>query len=195
MIINEKLLDTEGLLLLHYKQLNIDEYETMILLLILRLERDNTNYITPMLISKYMTINEKQIDRYVVSLINKQLLVLEKNSLNTRPLINAILKINIKEEKEEAKKINLVELFESEFGRSLTPIEIEILKEWKQCQYSNEMIIEALKEATLSHVHNMRYIEKILVDWAKHGMKKTGREKVESSQKVVNFVDYEWWND
>lgn len=195
-LLNNQLIDKEGLLLLNYKKLNIDDIQAMIILLVLRLEKNNQSYISINHIAQFMSSDEKIIDKNMVLLMNKQLLSFEKNSITTKPLIEAILKVNKNYfPKEEKKDINLVDSFEKEFNRGLTPIEIEILKEWKQCQYSDEMILEALKEATLSNVHNMRYIEKILIDWARHGMKKSGRNTVSSLQKAVDLVEYEWWND
>ena len=41
----------------------------------------------------------------------------------------------------------------------------------------------------------MRYIEKILIDWAKHGVKKSGREKVDLKQEKISLVDYPWWEE
>lgn len=196
-LLNQHLIDIEGLFIYHYKKLNLNELQAMTILLVSRLEKQGQSYITPRLLSQYMSVDEKTVDRCVISLLNQQLLSLTNNSLSTEPLLKALLKLDGMSEKkvENKERVNLVQCFEKEFGRGLTPIEIEILKEWKQCQYSDEMILEALKEATLSNVHNMRYIEKILVDWAKHGMKTTGRQTVNSDKKVVDLVEYDWWNE
>lgn len=193
------IIDQEGLLLLNYHHLHLDENETMILLLVMRLEKMRVPYITPKELSQYMRLDDKKIDHYVVSLLTRQFLSLDGNSLSTKPLLPLLIGLYQKTEQkpaQEAESVNLVELFEHEFARALTPIEIETLKEWKQCHYSDQMIVAALKEATLSHVHNMRYIEKILIDWAKHGMKQSGREKVDVSvPETVKIVDYPWWEE
>ena len=195
-VLKEQLIDVEGLFLLHYHELNINEIQAMIILLTLRLERNHVAYITPKMLTQYMSVNEKVVDQAVISLINQQLLSFENNSISTKPLLDALCKIGYcQEPQQEPTKVNLVESFEKEFGRGLTPIEIEILKEWKQCQYKDEMILDALKEATLSNVRNMRYIEKILIEWAKHGVKRSGRDAVSSNQKPIDLVEYEWWND
>lgn len=196
-VLKEQLIDIEGLFLLHYHELHINEIQAMIILLTLRLERNHIAYITPKLLAQYMSVNEKTVDQAVISLMNQQLLSFENNSISTRPLLDALCKIGYCQEpkEEQVTKVNLVEVFEKEFGRGLTPIEIEILKEWKQCQYKDDMILDALKEATLSNVRNMRYIEKILIEWAKHGVKRSGRDSVHATQKPIELVEYEWWND
>jgi len=197
MLINEQLIDLEGLFLLSYKKLKLNELQAVIVLITLHLENNKDVLITPKKISDYMSVNEKEVDKNIIILINCQILAIEGNSLTTKPLFLALRKVlsepNFVEKSED--KVNLVKMFEREFNRALTPIEIDTLKEWKQCQYTDQMIIKALKEATLSNVHNMRYIEKILVDWAKHGIKMTGRDEVKTEQKVVDLVEYDWWNE
>jgi len=192
------LIDLEGWLILNYKKLSLDEKQTMLLLLVMRLEKMKVPYITPQVITSYMSLDDKTTDRYIVGLLSKKMLSLEGNSLSSKPLAAIIERSIFNESSQPQKKqeINLVSVFEHEFARALTPIEIETLKEWKQCHYSDQMILDALKEATLSNVHNMRYIEKILIDWAKHGIKKSGRERVENSRsKPVQLVDYHWWEE
>ena len=190
-----QLIDIEGLFLLNYKTLNLTENEAMIVLVLLRLEKINQTFITPNTIAQYMSLDEKTIDKLIVGLMNKNLLSIHMNSITTKPLINAILKINPTKKEIKEQKVNLISMFEKEFGRPLTPIEIETIKEWKQCQYDDEMVLKALKEATLSNVRNLRYIDKILVEWAKYGVKTTGRQTVESSETPVDLVMYEWWNE
>ena len=197
-LLKQGLLDLEGWLILNYKKLHLDEIQTMLIIIIMRLEKMNQPYITPQIIASFMTLDEKKIDRYIVGLLGKKMLVLEGNSLSAKP-IYSLVKMNLNvslQEPEKKPEVNLVSIFEHEFARALTPIEIETLREWKQCHDSNQMIIDALKEATLSNVHNMRYIEKILVDWAKHGVKRSGRERVVNAQsKPVELVDYHWWEE
>lgn len=198
-LIDQALVDMEGLLLLNYKKMSLDENQTILLMLVMRLEQMRTPYITPQILASYMNLEDKLVDRYVVGLLSRKLLTLDGNSISAKPL-KQVFKTYFSDGKEiikEEKKVNLVTAFEHEFARALTPIEIETLKEWKQCHYSDEMILNALKEATLSHVHNMRYIEKILIDWAKHGVKQSGREKVVASnqQKAIKIIDYPWWED
>lgn len=197
-LLNQQLVDLEGLLILNYKNLSLDENQAMIILLIMRLEKMQVAYITPQVLADYMHLDPKLIDQYVVGLLSKKMLSLEGNSLSSRPFILALQQL-FKEKKTikpQVEKVNLVASFEHEFARALTPIEIETLKEWKQCHYSDDMILNALKEATLSNVHNMRYIEKILIDWARHGVKQSGREKVATPQKeTIELVDYPWWEE
>ena len=104
---------------------------------------------------------------------------------------------------EEEKNSNIYEAIEKEFARPLTSIEYEIISAWLEDGTSEELILEALKEAVYSGVCNLRYIDKILYEWGKKG-KKTAkdveknrinfREKQEKKEKLELF-DYDWFDD
>ena len=112
--------------------------------------------------------------------------------------INIIEEIN--NEKEDT--TNIFEILESELGKQLSPIEYEIVKAWKNSNYSDEIIKEAIKEAVYNGVANLRYIDKILYEWAKKNIKtkedveknkKQFREK--EKNKKVDVFDYDWMED
>ena len=56
------------------------------------------------------------------------------------------------------------------------------------------MIVKALKEAVKSQVLNFRYIEGILHNWAKNGVK-TRYVESEEPQRSVPISEYKWWED
>ena len=70
-----------------------------------------------------------------------------------------------------SKTINIYEIIEEEFGRPLSPMELEIIKAWLSSNISEEVIVEAVREASLNGVYNMSYIDKILFEWGKKGLK------------------------
>ena len=65
---------------------------------------------------------------------------------------------------------NVFELIEKEFGRTLNATEYEIIKAWLENNYNEELIKEALGEATRNNVSSIRYIDKILYEWNKKGI-------------------------
>lgn len=89
--------------------------------------------------------------------------------------------------------------FEKEFGRVLSPTEIEKINNWIENDISEELIIEALKEAILSNVHQMRYIDGILFNWVKKGYKTVEDIKRKKSPKddteILEVYDYDWLNE
>ena len=101
---------------------------------------------------------------------------------------------------------DIFEIIEKEFGRTLSPIEYEIIKAWLDGGFSTELIKEAIKEATMNNVSNLRYIDKILFEWGKSGIKT--REDVEKNRKKrvdsrnqqdenidLDIIDYNWFDD
>ena len=84
---------------------------------------------------------------------------------------------------------NVFEIIEKEFGRTLSPMEYEIIKAWLDGGFSEELIKEAIKEATMNNVSNLRYIDKILFEWNKAGIKnsadveKNRKKRIETREK------------
>lgn len=69
-------------------------------------------------------------------------------------------------------KRSLIQLFESEFGRSLTQIELNTLISWQtEHKFSPDLISVALKQAVLNGAFSLRYIESILLKWQKQNIR------------------------
>lgn len=97
---------------------------------------------------------------------------------------------------------NIFEKMEKEFGRTLSPIEYELVKAWLENNTKEEIIEEALKEASLNGVSNLRYMDKIIYEWTKKGIKtkedveknRLEHKKSKKNEKVEVF-DYNWLDD
>ena len=139
-------------------------------------------------------ISKQLIDSILISLVNKQMISVVGTSISLDLFYQKLMfdKVEVSETKIEG--VNLVEAFENEFAKALTPMELETLREWKMSGYSDKMILDALKEATLHNAHSFRYIEKILIDWTKNGIKRSGKEKIEAVDDE-EFVEYNWWDE
>lgn len=96
---------------------------------------------------------------------------------------------------------DIFSIFESEFGRTISSMECQIIKGWIDDGFSHELIMEGLKEAIYNGVTSLRYIEKILYDWRKKGYKNKkdvmeAKNKFRESKKEVKDVFYyDWLND
>ena len=97
------------------------------------------------------------------------------------------------EEQEEKDTSDIYSNIEKEFGRTLSPIEYETIKHWLDSNISEEMIKDALKEAVLNGVNNLKYIDKILFEWKKKGYKKVNNKKEDES--LVSLPDYNWLDE
>jgi DNA replication protein len=61
---------------------------------------------------------------------------------------------------------------EAEFGRPLSPMEIEMINQWiDKDKYNPKMINLALREAVLNQVYSLKYIDRILINWEKTHIK------------------------
>lgn len=98
--------------------------------------------------------------------------------------------------------------FEQEFGRALSPIECETIGLWLDDDgYEPQLIFLALKEAVISGKLSLRYIDRILFEWQKSGVKtleqvrehskkfrqqQVGRIKPQVEKQQVEFTFYNW---
>lgn len=65
---------------------------------------------------------------------------------------------------------NLYTLFQGEFCRPLSPMEVEQINFWAK-KYSPELLREALRRAVLNGKLSMRYIDRILLRWEKENIR------------------------
>lgn len=188
-----KCINISRLLLLRAKELQINDNECHILLLVYTLKDIGIQTVTPQMIQNYSMLSNQELDRVLASLLNKKLIYNHLGSISLNNLEQKLLQEN-KEVEEEKSDINLISIFEEQFARALSPIELNIIKDWKNCEYSDEMIIKALKEAVKSQVLNFRYIEGILSNWAKNGIKQRYIEQ-EEPKRTVPISEYKWWEN
>ena len=114
----------------------------------------------------------------------------------------AYLVVNEEEKNDNNDTSNIYDNFEKEFGRTLSPIEMELIGSWIDSGYSEELIKCALKEAVYNGVSNLRYIDKILYEWKKKGIKNSDdvlkdkqNFKKKTENKKTEMFDYDWLNE
>lgn len=191
-------------LLFNFKNMNITDSEFIIIIYLINQPSDMYN---PKQISSDLNINLNTVFEEINSLCEKNIIKIEMKRINKvlTETINLDLlyeklafSLNQVEEKEDS---NLYSIFETEFGRTLSPMEYEIINSWKDNGYTEELIILALKEATYNGVSNLRYIDKIIYEWGKKGIKT--KEDVEKNRKQFKnnnttkkeLFDYDWLNN
>lgn len=202
-LIKEKTLNIPYLLFANYSKLDITDEELIFLIYVI-----NSDYKFDInLICNSIGKDNKKTLGIINSLINKDLISLNVEKKGTsreeyfcldnlfKKLSFIVINDDIKEEKK-----TIFEDIEKEFGRTLSPIEYELINGWQQ-QYTDEIIFLALKEAVYNGVFNLRYIDKILYEWSKKGYKT--KEQIETAKinhrknknTVKEVFDYDWLND
>ena len=82
---------------------------------------------------------------------------------------------------------DLVETFQQELGRLLTPFEIEDLtKTLKEDGTSADLIKEALREAVLNGKPNWKYIQAILRNWRHEGIKSVAQIEAKRAERETS---------
>lgn len=190
-----------SLLILNYKKINLTAEELVFIIYVI----NNGEDFNPKKISQDLDLNLDKIMDLINNLTNKGLINLEiKKINNVRSEYFNIEKIYKKlafllVDEEEKKDNNIFDIFEKEFGRTLSPMEYEIINTWLD-NFKENTIILALKEATYNGVSNLRYIDKILYEWQKKGIKTeediiNNKKNFVSKKENKEIFDYDWLND
>lgn len=185
-----------------YKKLSLSSDDVIMLIYLINMNK-------PIVCDYQKISNDLNID--VVSVMSKINTLKEKNILSIEVKKNMYSKleeyINLDlfyekvflefiDNKEEIDN-SIYATFETELGRTLSPIEYELLNSWNT-KYEKDIIIEALKEAVLSNVRNFRYIDRILFEWEKKGINSIDKleknKKIRNTNTSVDIPDVDWLN-
>ena len=99
----------------------------------------------------------KQSDYYNFSLLTKKIIQFVSNQTATQ--------IATEDTSEREQTFDKIEV---EFGRPLSPIELETVARWfDDDHYAPKMIVLALQEAVLNQAWNLKYMDRILRSWEK----------------------------
>ena len=193
-----KYIDWKSLLLSKYKSLDIKEEEVLIILMIDFCLQNGETVITPDVLALKMNYDQNTIDKYLSILFNKGYITLDSNeegklqtSLNGLKyiLISSLLnneETPAKEEKDLEKEKNIFDLFETKFGRPLSFIEMETMNKWFEEGVGDDKILLALNEAIKAKKKNIRYIDKILLEW---------RQQQERKEEGYTTITENWHKD
>ena len=187
--------DFRFLLLENYKKLRISENELAVIFMIDHLVSQGNPFITADLLSLKMSLATKEIDEIIADLLTRGFM--EYVTLNGRtvtslsPLKEKLFSnfaLSVSKEAEDKKNkdemlSNIYQSFEAELGRTLQPMEISTLREWVDLGYSDEIIINALKEALSQGKKSIKSVDKIRLSWAK-------REELENEGKTAIKDDW-----
>ncbi len=195
------------ILLEQYTNLGLTSDE---LVLIIYLINDSDKLFNPQIFSANLNLPLPKVMDLINNLTEKKLMDInvvkrgtireEKYNLDALYKKLAFLIIDGDKEKKDDSK-SFYNTFEHELGRTLSPMEYEIISTWLDDDHNEEIIIAALKEAIYNGVTSLRYIDKILYEWKKKGIKTPA--DVEASRKKFNtqkenpskLFDYDWLND
>ena len=144
-------------LLTNYKKLKLTDKELIILIYLL-----GTTEFDPEKISEDLNIKLPDVLKLIDNLTSKDILKISVKSgkvceeyINLDEMYNK-LAMTIINDKKEPPKTTIYDNFEKEFGRTLSPMEYEIIGAWLDGNYDENIIKLALKEAIYNGVSNLR---------------------------------------
>ena len=173
-------IDFRFLLLENYKKLKLNEQELATIFMIDHLISQGNPLVTQDLLSLKMTLDVASIDKILAGLLTKGFITFVSQDGRTitsleplkkslyREFQLSLTKENSDKDKKEIEEQleNIYETFEKLLGRQLSPVEVSKIREWVSYGYSDEMIIDALKEALLKGKKSLRSVDKILLTWS-----------------------------
>lgn len=173
-------IDFRFLLMENYKKLKINEKELVTLFMIDHFISLGNPFVTADLLSLKMSLDVKEIDKTLVSLLTRgfiEYIAQGKKTITTlNPLKSKLyrefqISLTKEDEVKASKEVeielnNIFQEFSKMLGRSLAPVEISKIREWVSYGYSDELIINALKEALSKGKKSLRSVDKILLIWS-----------------------------
>ncbi|MFV9510648.1 DnaD domain protein [Tepidibacillus sp. LV47] len=216
-----------NLLLSHYKELGLSDQEMMLIIHLLYFQEKGNLFPAVSELEKRMTLNTEEIMRLLQRLVRQNYIRIDEKkdeiteilseAYNLTPLYQKFIhwliyqhqkqQMQTKQHEKEKEVINIFQIFEQEFGRPLSPMEIEMINTWiDQDHYSTELIHYALKEAVFSNKLSFRYIDRILFEWQRKNLKtidqiklhiKNFREKQTNykyNKEKKDYPEFEFYN-
>ena len=183
----------------NYKKLKMTEKELIVLIYMY----NSQVYLNPKAISDDLNIKIENVLDIVESLEEKNIIkidAIDKDNLRCE-MINYDSLYEKCAFLLDSKKDNndIYSKYEKELGRPLSPMESEIISKWLE-EYDEELIILALKEAIYNGTTNFRYIDRIIFEWHKKGIKTEkdiieNRKKYKNDKKNIEIEDIDWLNE
>lgn len=207
-VIKEKTYNVPSFILKNYEKLNLTAEEVLVLIVLYnhygKISYDINKLLEEINLEKYKlmqlisSLEEKKIISIDLITNSKGL---KEEYISLELLYDKIVNIYLDLKEETNENTDIYSAFEKELGRTLSPMEYEIIKGWVMDKFSDELIILALKEAVYNGVNNLRYIDKVLYGWRKKNIKNKqdiikDKEKFKNRQKEnVEVFDYNWLDE
>lgn len=161
-------------------------------------------------VAKTLNMSEEQVLEAYSNLMKKKLIKVKAEKDGYGKVIEKVcldnfyneIKTDVKNSEIESSKEDIFSIFESNFGRSLSPMDYEIINAWIDKGFSEELVIAALNEAVYNGVPNLRYIDKVLYEWNRKGYKtlddvnnRFKEDKQNDKLFETSVLNFDWLNE
>lgn len=184
----------------HYSELKISPMEALLIIHLMS-EMENDPLPSAQLLAQRLNVEREEVEELIDRLISRQLLSIERQwnpqsgeyysrycftglvdelselwaieqlKIYEAEQAHAQQKSHQVEGKSHSSFENIIRTFEQELGRPITPIECEVIDTWFASNFSEELILEAFKRGVMAGIRNFRYIDSILREWEKKGLR------------------------
>lgn len=193
-----------SVLLMNYKKFDMNEKELLFMALLMT--SDDLIAFDPILFKNKLGFEANETIEIMSNLTSKKYIdvVIQKENSKMKEFLTAepfyekvVFDLLDEDDNVTSKDSEIYEIIENEFGRTLSPIEFETISGWLNANIEESLIKEALKEAVLNGVNNLKYIDKILYEWAKKGYKVPSDIKKKKNKETaeINLFEYDWLDE
>ena len=209
-------LDYKYVLINNYRNLKLTENELVILLLIDSLKTKGPMLITGSQLQVKMNIKEEEIDKDIVSLMNKGFLSYETIDgmliTSMKPTYDKIVEFVIKDIKEQENEADLkhkedeltevMKTLQDEMKRSLTPLEIDLVSNWFKDDVNINIINASINECLRKNNKlSIKAVDRMIIkklqqeDIEEEGFSTVDEKTKIDLRKSMENAAYDWVHD
>ncbi|MCD2158797.1 DnaD domain protein [Fructobacillus sp. M1-13] len=190
-------------LLLHYRDLGLDNDDLVIYLQISRLQGQG-DQASPQLVAATMKVTEQAVSERLKRFVQQDWMTVQnlgnrQEFFDFTPLFDKLLKGQAASNENpvvsagEQSRRQVVRVLQGEFGRPLSPMELQTIHQWFDVEHFDpNMMVLAIREAIANNARSLRYIESILINWQKANL--TSPQAVQLDKERRRGVSYETGN-
>lgn len=183
-------------LLKYYAELGMNELDVMLIIHVMAFkQKEGKDFPTLEELQSRMSVPQEKVIAALQRLMKGGMLAIDEEAdpvtgvhgekYNWRPLMERLAVCRLEElqrdadvQPEQQERSDIFSIFENEFGRPLTPMELESITNWLDRDgYPEELILAGLKEAVFAGKVHFRYIDRILLEWSRNRIKTVEQAK------------------
>ncbi|WP_047999659.1 DnaD domain-containing protein [Lactiplantibacillus herbarum] len=199
-LINDGQTTIANALLTHYREIGVTNDELLVYLQFKRLMDQGNQFPDAAVIATSLGEDTNAVFQRLHEMLAKKLLTIESitgedQKIHDRYNFDGLydkLAVALKKQPQEPTAASTENMrqkvftaIQTEFGRDLSPIEMESISKWfDEDHYEPEVIELALREAVLRQVYNLTYMDRILLNWQKRNLKTASQVEAERQRSI-----------
>ena len=202
-LVNDGQTTIANALLAHYREIGVTNDELLVYLQFKRLIDQGNQFPDAAVIAKSLGESTNAVFQRLHEMLAKKLLTIESITADDQKIHDRYnfdglydkLAVALKKQpvstqaSEQATSENsrqkVFRAIQTEFGRDLSPIEMESISKWfDEDHYEPEVIELALREAVLRQVYNLTYMDRILLNWQKRNLNTAAQVEAERQRSI-----------